>query len=66
MNVKVGSRDSEDAEVAGSLPEARSAGSRERGQPVARASLKERPTSPPLALGTWILVGVFRNPRHGG
>lgn len=41
MNMKVGYRDSEDAEVTGSLPEARRAGIRERGQPVARTSLKE-------------------------
>lgn len=41
MNVKAGYRDSEDAEVAGSLPEARSAGRQDRGQPVAQASLKE-------------------------
>lgn len=41
MNVKVDYTGSEDAEVAGSLPEARSYGMWNRGQPMALVSLKE-------------------------
>lgn len=65
MNVKVDYTGSEDAEVAGSHPEARSSGMWNRGQPVARVSLKEThftaSCSRDLDLG-----GVFQNPWHSG
>lgn len=58
MNVKVGIgyRDREGAEVAGSLPEARSTGMRVLGQPVAPASLKE----------THVAVACARDLNPGG
>lgn len=65
MNVKVDYTGSKDAEVAGSHPEARNSGMWNRGQQVARVSLKEThfaaTCSRDLDLG-----GVFQNPRHSG